>query len=209
MTRRMPDLTYTTNLEPFRGALRKHCSRLCGEMDAEDLAQESLLKAWRHLPRFEGRSSIQHWLYTIATRTCLDRARPCRAPLTDDGHGAENALEGCECPSRGPEEACHAREEVACAMSVALQQLPQRQRAALLLREVMGYSAEDCAQRLQMSVPAVNSALQRARRTLEMAGRPDCGRRHDAALAPLLRRCLEAFYGSDVDALADVLSAAA
>ncbi|MGH2951955.1 MAG: sigma-70 family RNA polymerase sigma factor, partial [Solirubrobacterales bacterium] len=176
-------------VESHRGELHAHCYRMLGSVhDAEDALQEALLRVWRGLARFEGRSSLRSWLYKIATNTCLDaiQKRPKRVlpidygPATDphDGPG-EPVVEsvwlepypdetlGLEDGFAAPEARYEQRESVELAFVAALQHLPANQRVALILREVLGFSAKETAESLDTTVAAVNSALQRARKTVE------------------------------------------
>ncbi len=178
-------------VEPYRGELGAHCYRMLGShQDAEDVLQETMLRAWRALDRFEGRSSLRSWLYTIATNTSLNaiEKRPKRVHPVDygprsqaDGDGPPgmpvvesvwiepypDEMIGLEDRSLGPEARFEQREAVELAFVAALQLLPPNQRAALILREVLGYSAKEVAATLDTSVASVNSALQRARATIE------------------------------------------
>ena len=176
-------------VEPHRGALHAHCYRMLGSVhDAEDALQDALLRAWRGLRGLEGRSSLRTWLYRIATNACLDAAarRPKRVlPIDygppagrDDAPGEAVAetvwLEpypderlGLEEGYAAPEARYEQREAVELAFIAALQHLPARQRAVLVLREVLGFSAREVAAALETTVASVNSALQRARKTVE------------------------------------------
>ena len=176
-------------IEPYRGELQAHCYRMLGSVhDAEDAMQDALLRAWRGLSGFEGRSSLRSWLYRIATNTCLDAIarRPKRVlpvdygPATDphDGPG-EPVVESVwmepypderlevEDGYAAPEARYEQREGVELAFIAALQHLPANQRAVLILREVLAFSAREVAEALQTTVAAVNSALQRARKAVE------------------------------------------
>lgn len=175
------DAAFNRLVEPLRRELHAHCYRMLGSThDADDSLQDALLRAWRALPRFEGRSSLRSWLYTVATRTCLDsvegrgrRARPVDlgpssthavvgdAPLNDIAWLGPYPDTGLTC---GPEARYDQREAVELAFVAALQHLPGNQRAALLLFEVLGYSAAEIAEVMDTSTASVNSALQRARK---------------------------------------------
>src|SRR5207248_7335019 len=176
-------------VEPYRSELHAHCYRMLGSVhDAEDSLQDAMLRAWRGLKSFEGRSSLRSWLYTIATNTCLNAIakRPKRvlpidyAPAADPHEGpGEPVIEsvwvepypdetlGLEDGFASPEARYEQRESVELAFVAALQNLPPNQRAVLILREVLGFSAREVADSLETSVPSVNSALQRARKTVE------------------------------------------
>ena len=149
--------------ERHRGELQAHCRRMLGSAhDAEDALQEALLRAWRSLPQFEGRGQARWWLYRIATNAALDalRRRPKRIVSIDDEPQAAG-------PESDPEGRYARREAVDRALVAADRLLTDRQRDVLILREVLGFSAEETAERIGTSVAAVNSALQRARATLE------------------------------------------
>jgi RNA polymerase sigma-70 factor (ECF subfamily) len=180
---------YARLLEPYRAQLHAHCYRMLGSVhDAEDALQESWLRAWRGLGRFEGRSSLRSWLYTIATNACLNQIarRPKRVLPIDyaaaaDPHGGPgepvvesvwvepypDELIGVEDGYAAPEARYEQRESVELAFVAALQLLPANQRAVLILREVLGFSARETAAALETTVASVNSALQRARKTVE------------------------------------------
>ena len=180
---------YAQLLETYRGELHAHCYRMLGSVhDAEDALQEASLRAWRALDRFEERSSLRSWLYTIATNTCLNQIarRPKRVlpldygPSTDphDGLGLPVAetvwiepypdeTMGVEDGYASPDARFERRESLELAFVASLQLLPATQRAVLILREVLGYSAKEVAATLDTTVASVNSALQRARKTID------------------------------------------
>ena len=209
-------------LEAHRTELVAHCYRmLASPFEAEDAVQETLTKAWRNIGGFEGRASLRSWLYRIATNVCLDmlssgqrRARPMDlaapgAPVVENlgGLPAERWIEPLPLGGGGdavadPAETAVARESLRLAFVAALQELPARQRAALLLCEVLQWKAAEAAELLEMSVPAVNSALQRARATLASGAVEDV---RAAALLPpdaaLLERYVRAFEAYDLDSL--------
>ncbi len=167
-------------VEPHRRELQVHCYRMLGSFeDSEDLVQETFLRAWRKLRTFEGRSSLRAWLYRIATNACLDalERRP-RAPSVHNGPQAvaeipwlqpypDDLLEGIAASDAEPDAELVAKETIELAFIAAIQLLPPRQRAVLIARDVLGWSAAETAALLDVSVPAVNSALQRARATLK------------------------------------------
>jgi RNA polymerase sigma-70 factor (ECF subfamily) len=176
-------------VEPHRSELHAHCYRMLGSVhDAEDALQDALLRAWRGLPRFEGRSSLRSWLYRIATNTCLDvvARRPKRVLPIDYGPAADphegpgeplvesvwvepyaDEMLGLEDGFAAPEARYERRESVELAFVAALQHLPATQRAVLILREVLGFSAREVAESLETTVASVNSALQRARKAVD------------------------------------------
>lgn len=161
---------------PLRRELHAHCYRMIGSAhDADDALQDALVRAWKGLARFEGRSSLRSWLYTVATRTCLDvvEGRGRRALPMDLGPSSERAQVG-DAPATevswlgpypiAPDATVEEREHVELAFVAACQHLPGNQRAALLLFEVLGFSAAEIAETMATSTASVNSALQRARR---------------------------------------------
>jgi RNA polymerase sigma-70 factor, ECF subfamily len=176
-------------VEPHRAELHAHCYRMLGSVqDAEDALQDALLRAWRGLVGFEGRSSLRTWLYRIATNSCLAliERRPRRVLPVDYGRSADphddsewpiiesvwvepypDEVVGIEGGLAGPEASYERRESVELAFIAALQHLPGRQRAALILRDVLGFSAREAAEALSVTVASVNSALQRAHKAVE------------------------------------------
>ena len=151
-------------VDAYRTELHAHCYRMLGSVhDAEDALQDALLRAWKGLPGFEGRSSVRSWMYTIATNAALDIAR--RRPAGELEPYPDRLLGELTEPS--PETGYEQRESLELAFVVALQHLPPLQRAVLILRDVVGFSAREAAEALVTSVPAVTSALQRARATAQ------------------------------------------
>ena len=207
-------------LESHRAALTGHCYRMLGSAsDAEDAVQDTMVRAWQARDRFEGRASVRTWLYRIATNVCLDalsarsrRARPIEeGPAgTVDGdldslphtHWLEPIPDARAIPSDAdPFELAALRQSIRLAFVAALQHLPPRQRAALLLTEVLGWSAADVADTLDTSVAAVNSALQRARATLASRSASSSPDALTDTQSLLLDRYLDAFERYDVDAM--------
>ena len=218
--------------EPYRRELQLHCYRMLGSLhDAEDLVQETFLRAWRGRERFEGRASFRTWLYTIATNACLNvlarrssarrvlpEAKGPPADRTPEGAPAteiawlepypDAALEGIADAAPGPDARYELHESVQLAFVAAIQHLPPRQRAVLLLRDVLGWSANESAGLLDASVASVNSALQRARATLEQrfpSGQPSAQPAPDEQQRALLKRYLRAWEGADLDAFVALL----
>ena len=216
-------------LETHRPELTAYCYRMLGAaFEAEDAVQETFVRAWRAYDRFEGRAAIRSWLYKIATNVCLDMKRASQrralpvdlSPAGTADQGLRPAL-GAEAwvepvpddraiPSGGdPAEVAVARESIRLAFVAALQHLPPRQRAVLILREVLRWKADEVAELLDTTVASVNSALQRARATLAgkdlVAADPTpvvLDEEHEA----LLRRYVAAFESYDMDALTSLLS---
>ena len=213
------------DLETHRPALTGHCYRMLGSAaDADDAVQETIVRAWRSLDRFEGRSSLRTWLYRIATNVCLDtlsdgarRARPfeegpagtvATAVLEERErtHGLEPIPDARALPADGnPFEQAVLRQSIRLAFVAALQHLPPRQRAALLLTEVLGWSAAEAAECLETTVPAVNSSLQRARATMSARNAEVSPRVLDEEQSALLDRYVDAFHSYDVDALVSLM----
>jgi RNA polymerase sigma-70 factor, ECF subfamily len=208
--------------DAYRQELRSHCRRILGSgFEAEDAVQETMVRAWCHIDGFEGRSSLRSWLYRIATNVCLDMRRQPerRAQPIDPGQpfsgGVALQLARAEpkwVPSphpRGngphhsePAELTISREAVRLAFVAALQLLPPRQRAVLILREVLRWQASEVAELLGTSVASVNSALQRARATLETVRRVSSGPAAvSAEQRALLARYVDAFERYDVISL--------
>jgi RNA polymerase sigma-70 factor, ECF subfamily len=202
-------------VRPYRRELAAHCYRMLGSLaDAEDQVQETLLRAWRGIDGFAGRSSVKSWLYRIATNACLDllRARPRREmPMETSGpHDPVQPLPAADpellwlepAPASlvGPEASFARRETVQLAFVTALQQLPATQRAAVLLADVLEWPVAEIAEWLDSTPAAINSALQRARATLDGRRRP--GRPVDRAL---LERYMQAWERGDAAAFAALL----
>jgi RNA polymerase sigma-70 factor (ECF subfamily) len=223
-------MTSAAVLERYRPALTGHCYRMLGSvLDAEDAVQEAMLRAWKSMDRFEERSALKTWLYRIATNVCLDTlssSERCRVHPVADVQGPSNVQPDMELPQisgehwiepipdamalpaadeTSPEERAILRESIRLAFIAALQYLPPRQRAVLLLTQVLNWSAAETAKSLGMTVAGVNSALQRARATLEARNPAVVPRELTAAQNQLLGRYVEAFEKYDVDALSRLL----
>ncbi len=214
-----PDLEL--RLEEHRRELTGYCYRMLGSpFDAEDAVQETFIRAWRSFDRFEGRSSLRSWLYRIATNVSLDmlsgrerRARPMdlgpsREPVVENLNALpevtwiEPIPDGRVVPEGDPAEIAIAHDTIRLAFVAALQHLPPRQRAVLILCEVLRWQASEVAELLETSVASVNSALQRARATLEATElTTDAPLSVDAADAELLERYVQAFERYDMEAL--------
>jgi RNA polymerase sigma-70 factor (ECF subfamily) len=220
-------------VEPYRAELHAHCYRMLGSLhDAEDALQDTLVRAWRGLPRFEEQRALRPWLYKIATNASLDviAKRPKRVLPIDHGPSvgagagpgtplAESVwlepyadeLIGIEDGYAAPEARYEQRESVELAFIAALQHLPARQRAVLILREVLGFSAREVAQSLETTTASVNSALQRARRAVserlpaqsQQATLRSLG---DERLRDLVQRYIDAWERRDVDLLVALLA---
>lgn len=214
-------------IAPHRRVLLTHCYRMLGSWtEAEDALQDALVRAWQAHPRFEGRAAIRTWLYRIATNACLTllEKRPRRsipefmAPAVRDDAAVARALEEAHWIEPYPdatfempdvEAVVNQRESVALAFVIALQHLPPRQRAVLLLRDVVGYDAAEVADMIKASLAAVNSALSRARATLAAARQPNWLSGPavlDAGQEALLKRYVEAWQARDVDSLVALLA---
>jgi RNA polymerase sigma-70 factor (ECF subfamily) len=231
--RRGDEHAYRELVEPYRAELHAHCYRMLGSVhDAEDALQETWLRAWRALAHFEGRSSLRSWLYTIATNTCLTQLKRRSArvlpvdygPATDPERGPGEPLVesvwvepypdaqlGLESALAGPDARYELRESVELAFIVALQHLPATQRAVLILREVLGFSAKEAAEALDTSVASVNSALQRVRAALDdrlprESQQATLRALGDDELRELVDRYVAAREQADVDAVVAMLA---
>jgi RNA polymerase sigma-70 factor (ECF subfamily) len=223
---------YPRLVEPYRTELHAHCYRMLGSVhDAEDALQDTLLRAWRALPRFEGRSSLRSWLYTIATNASLNliAKRPKRVlpidygPAADphDGPGEpvvesvliepypDEALALAD-GFAAPEARYELRESVELAFVAALQHLPAKQRAVLILREVLGFSAQEVADSLETTVASVNSALQRARKAVdervpEQSQQTTMRELGDERVREIVTNYVDAWEHGDVEAVVAIL----
>jgi RNA polymerase sigma-70 factor (ECF subfamily) len=202
-------------LEQYRRELTGYCYRMLGSaFEAEDAVQETMLRAWRSLERFEGRSALKSWLYRIATNVCFDAlaGRERRARPMDLGPAQEPLFENLAelpevtwiTPLPTPDELAEQRETLRLAFVAALQHLPPKQRAALILCEVLKWQASEAAELLDTSVASINSALQRARATLSTADTTVPDELDDDARA-LLERYVSAFEAYDIDRLTELL----
>jgi RNA polymerase sigma-70 factor, ECF subfamily len=214
--RRGVERDYAQLVARHRDELRAHSrSILRSPEDAEDALQEALIKAWRALPRFEGRGSLRSWLYRIVTNTSLDEVhrRPRRVvPIDLDGAPAEPRRHG-QAPDLPTEGRYLTREDFERALIVAMRLLPPRQRAVLILREALGFSARETAARLDTSVAAANSSLQRARARLEGLDERQSEKTarslEDDHLRERVERHADAWERKDIRALVKMLAAEA
>ena len=215
-----------SELEAHRRELTAYCYRMLGSpFEAEDAVQDTLLRAWRGIGRFEGRAALRSWLYRIATNVCLDmlkgrerRARPmdlgpAREPVEANLHTLpevtwiEPVPDGLVAPDGDPAELAVAHETIRLAFVAALQHLPPRQRAVLILCEVLRWKASEVAELLETSVASVNSALQRARATLDESdlSAADTAPALEEPERELLARYVEAFERYDMEALTSLI----
>ena len=220
-------------VEMYRSELHAHCYRMLGSVhDAEDALQDALLRAWRGLARFEGRSSLRSWLYRIATNACLDAIgrRPKRVlpvdygPATDPHQGTGEPLVesvwiepypdeklGLEDGYAAPEARYEERESIELAFIAALQHLPATQRAVLILRDVLGFSAKETAESLETTVASANSALQRARKAVderlpEQSQQATLRSLGDDQVREIVESYVEAWERGDVGAVVSMLA---
>jgi RNA polymerase sigma-70 factor (ECF subfamily) len=215
-----------SDLEPYRRELTGYCYRMLGSgFEAEDAVQETMLRAWRKAAGFEGRSSVRSWLYRIATNVCIDmhrnvqrRARPMEmgpssppieshlGPLMSEATWVTPIPDVSVAPEGAdPADVVHYRESIRLAFVTALQHLPARQRAALILCEVLRWQVSEVAELLDTTVPAINSALQRARATLRSLPSEDLAEKLDESDAALLARYVDAFERYDIERLVTLL----
>jgi RNA polymerase sigma-70 factor, ECF subfamily len=216
MTSLTTETQFSALFERHRRELQVHCYRMLGSLDeSEDLLQETFLRAWRSRTSFEGRSTFRAWLYRIATNACLDAlGRRPRRLESDEVPWLQpypdQLLEGAAPDSEEPDAVVVAKETIELAFMVAIQHLPPRTRAVLILRDVLGWRAKDVAALLETTPAAVNSALQRARaalkerlpeRRIDWAADPEQADEH----RELIRRYVEASENGDLDALSETL----
>ncbi len=222
-----PPADVMAELEAYRTELTGYCYRMLGSaFEAEDAVQETFVRAWRAYDGFEGRSSLRSWLYRIATNVCLSmlgasqrRARPMDLqpaqsadtplpPPLSESVWVEPAPDALVVPDGDPEAVTVARESVRLAFVAALQHLPPRQRAILILREVLRWRAEEVGELLGTSVASVNSALQRARATMasRQADDPSASEPLDDTSRALLDQYVDAFERYDMDSLTSLLA---
>ncbi|WP_438008104.1 sigma-70 family RNA polymerase sigma factor [Sorangium sp. So ce321] len=219
-----PSSEVELRLEQHRRELTGHCYRMLGSaFDADDAVQETMVRAWRSFDQFEGRAAVRTWLHRIATNVCLDmlegRARRARPMDLGPVGSAENPVldtlpeatwilpipDGRALAACDPAELVSSRQTIRLAFVAALQRLPPRQRAVLLLKEVLSWEAAEIAELLGMTVASVNSALQRARATLGQDEKTDLHEPMNDAQQSLLARYVEAFERQDTDALVSLL----
>ena len=209
------EATFAEHAERHRRELQLHCYRMLGSLDeSEDLVQETFLRAWRRRETYAGRASFRAWLYRIATNACLDALerrprRPQAAEVPWLQPYPDALLEGIPSADDEPDAVVVAKETVELAFLVAIQHLPPRPRAVLILRDVLGWPAKDTAALLDTSVASVNSALQRARAGLKEhlpERRLDWAVESDQAQRDLLQRYMDATENGDMEAMKATLS---
>ena len=227
------EANYRRLVEPYRSELHAHCYRMLGSVhEAEDALQDAMLRAWKALPRFKDRGTVRAWLYKIATNTCLDAiaggpSACCRSitrPASDPHAGVgEPVVEsvwiepypderlGVEDGFAAPEARYERREGMELAFIAALQHLPANQRAVLITREVLGFSAQETADLLETSVQSVNSALQRARKSVdeklpEQSQQATLRALGDDGLRELVENYIDAMQRGDVDTIVSMLA---
>lgn len=220
-----PRIDIDQAVEDHRRELTGYCYRMLGSgSEAEDAVQETLVRAWKAADRFEGRSSVRSWLYRIATNVCLDMHRAPQRRARPMNFGGPTRVEGAVLNERpqetwvqpiadarvvpadaDPAEAAALRDSIRLAFVAALQHLPPRQRAVLILCEVLSWRASEAAELLDTTVASVNSALQRARATLGEADLEQLDSTLDAEHQELLARYVDAFERYDMAALTDLL----
>jgi RNA polymerase sigma-70 factor (ECF subfamily) len=225
------DAAFSQLTGPYLAELRVHCYRILGSVqDAEDMLQETLLAAWRGLGQYEGRASLRTWLHRIATNRCLNALRdgsrrPASrsvpgAPPFDPGEPTRRGeplwlepypdvlLDGLPDVAAGPEARYEAKETIALAFAAAMQRLPPRQRAVLVLKDVLGYRSAEVAALLDSTEVSVNSALQRARAAMpaRLPERERAPLPRSAAERDLAERFAAAYAGDDIDALVGLLT---
>jgi RNA polymerase sigma-70 factor (ECF subfamily) len=224
---------YRSLIEPHRSELHAHCYRMLGSVhDAEDALQDAMLRVWRFLPRFEGRSSLRSWLYKIATNACLDaiQKRPKRVLPVDYASATDGSTPpgepvvesvwiepypdeqlGLADGYASPDARYERREGVELAFIAALQHLPASQRAVLILREVLGFSAAEVSESLDTTVASVNSALQRARKAVdeklpEQSQQATLRALGDEKLRELVAKYVDAWERNDVETVVSMLA---
>ncbi|GIM95479.1 sigma-70 family RNA polymerase sigma factor [Paractinoplanes toevensis] len=214
------DTEFVQQADPYRRELLAHCYRMLGSVyDAEDLVQETYVRAWRSYDRFEGRSSMRTWLHRIATNACLNALESrTRRPLpiglgAPSSDPADDLVEQREVPwlepvpdaFLDPATVVTGRESVRLAVIAAMQSLPPRQRAVLILRDVLQWPAAEVAEMLDMTVVSVNSALQRAR-TQPALNADEVAEPDDVAVRDLLDRFVAAFEDKNIPAMVDIFT---
>jgi len=219
------DTEFVRQADPYRRELLAHCYRMLGSVyDAEDLVQETYVRAWRSYDRFEGRSSMRTWLHRIATNACLNALESrSRRPLpiglgAPSSDPADALVEQREVPwlepmpdslvSNDPAAVVTGRESIRLAVVAAMQFLPPRQRAVLILRDVLQWPAAEVGEMLEMTTASVNSALQRARAQLQQAtvSADEMSEPSESEQRELLDRFVAAFEAKDIKALVDIFT---